>query len=359
MSKGLEIYACSGVGATEEQKQLTYYLEGTQTATNTQAQNNLLSYLNEKNTELEYLCATDSERAQCLNMMDLYAVCFYFASAYKQDTDRLRKVGYILSSYVDNGRFSGKSSKIADHDKIIGAIIDEVEQYSGDVMEVDTTFSLWFFDNVLALNKVGLTAEQQQAGAAALTEPINGTNEYGDLSQYFNKAGSYFLYLYFTDEQMKRLPRIFAIKRRKQQEVYNYCLNIFTQIYGDEAAMQRIIRNGIIQDYKATPEEVVDKIMGDPKQGIGFVLTTNVIIAIVLAVAAVVGAAILGVIEYAKAIQVAKYTVPDDTNSGVPEAEIRQWVERRNSNNNMWLLAGIGSLAFVLLSNSKGKHKRK
>lgn len=362
MNKGLEIYACSGVGATDEEKKLTYYLEGTNTATNTQAQNNLLTYLNEQNTALAYLCKNDSERAKCLNMMDLYAVCFYFAGLYKNDTDKLKDVGYILSAYIDNGRFSSKSADIQEHDNLLGTIIDEIEQYNtADVMAVDTTFVRWYFDNVLALNQVGLTAEQQQAGEEVLKNAVSGTDEYGDLSQYFNKSGSYFLYLYFTDEQIKKLPRIFAIKRRKQHELYNYCLKVFTSIYGDEQAMQRIIRNGIIQDYKETPEEVVNDIYGGGIKGVGE-LATSIIIAIVFAVAAVLAATILGIINYAQAIQVAKYTVPEDAESGIPDSEVEDWVNKRNSqksSSNIFLLAGLGSLAFVLLKGSKRGKKRK
>lgn len=359
MSKKLEIYACSGIGATDEQKKLTYYLEGTNTATNTQAQNNLLTYLNEKNTELIYLCSTDEERARCLNMMDLYAVCFYFAGEYKHDEQLLKNVGYIVSAYIDNGRFSSKSHDIQEHDIILGSILDDIERFNpNDVMEVDSAFVRWYFDNVLVLNKVGLTPEQQEAGNAVLNGSVSGTSDYGDISEYLNNAGSYFLYLYFTDEQIRHLPRIFAIKQRKQKEVYNYCLKVYSSIYGDENSLRRILRNGIISEYRESPENVVNKIYGKTK-GVGFILTTKAIIAIVFAVAAVIGATILGVIDYAKAIQVAKYTVPEDTNSGIPNKEVEEWVNRKNKSNNIWLLAGLGSLAFVLLSSSRGNKKRK
>lgn len=359
MNKQLAIYACSGVGDGEE-RTLQYYLEGTNTLTNTQAQNMLLLYINEQYTALQHLCKTDEERALCLNRMDLYAVCFYFSVQYKQDQQRLANVGYILNEYIENGKLSISSVKIADHDVQVGAIIDLVEAYDQTkVVQRNTTFTSWYNRVVASRNFTGLTAEQQEQGEAALK---NGavSGDYGDISKYLNDAGEYFLYLYFTDEQIKKLGSRFRIKAKKQQEVYNYCKRIFVQLYGTEDDMKRIIRNGIIQRFNATPEEVVDSIMNRTGTGEGVgELAVTVAVAIVLAVATVVALAIAGVINAVQAVQVAKYTVPTDTDSGVPSDELDDWVNSKKSSSTTAIYAGLGALAFWLLSKSKKKKKHR
>lgn len=358
MKKGLAIYACSGVGDNEE-KTLQYYLEGTNTVANTQAQNSLLLCINEQYTALRYLCETEDDRKLCLNRMDLYAVCFYFAQLYQNDQEKLEHVGYILNEYMENGKLAIDSTDLAQHDANVGAIIDLVAAYDQNkAVPRDTTFTNWYFRVVASRNVVGLTAEQQKAAEQALKHDAISGADYGDISKYLNDAGEYFLYLYFTDAELAKLGSRFRIKAKKQKEVYNYCLHIFVQLYGSEEDMKRIIRNGIIQRFNATPEEVVDTIMsGGDIKGVG--IATEVLCAIVLAVATVVCIAVAGIISAVQAVQVAKYTVPEDTDSGVPEDEINDWINSKSKNSAV-LYAGLGVLAAFLLTKGKkkGKHKR-
>lgn len=356
MSKGLAIYACSGVGDNEE-KTLQYYLEGTNTVANTQAQNTLLLYINEQYTALRHLCETDDDRKLCLNRMDLYAVCFYFAQLYQNDQQALENVGYILNEFTENGKLSISSTSMEEHDAQVGTIIDLVAAYDQTkIVPRDTTFTQWYSRVVTSRNVVGLTAAQQQRAEQALKQGVSGA-DYGDISKYLNDAGEYFLYLYFSKEQLAKLGSRFRIKAKKQQEVYDYCKRVFVQLYGSEDDMKRIIRNGIIQRFNATPEEVVDSIMnGKEVKGVG--IATEVILMIVAAVATVVLVAIAGIINAVQAVQVAKYTVPTDTDSGVPSDELDDWVNSKQANS-MVLYAGLGLLALVLLKkNKKGKHKR-
>lgn len=356
MNKGLAIYACSGVGDNEEKK-LQYYLEGTNTIANTQAQNTLLLYINEQYTALRHLCETEDDRKLCLNRMDLYAVCFYFAQLYQSDQQALENVGYILNEFVENGKLSISSTNLEEHDAQVGAIIDLVAAYDKNkVVQRDTTFTKWYSRVVLSRNVVGLTNAQQQRAEQALKQGVSGA-DYGDISKYLNDAGEYFLYLYFSSAQLAKLGSRFRIKAKKQKEVYDYCKRIFVQLYGSEDDMKRIIRNGIIQRFNATPEEVVECVMNGKGEGVGE-LAVTVAVAIVLAVATVVGLAIAGIINAVQAVQVAKYTVPTDTDSGVPSDELDDWVNSKQTNS-MVLYAGLGVLAlFLLKKNKKGKHKR-
>lgn len=360
MNTKLAIYACSGVGDTSGgDRTLTYYLEGTNTASNTQAQNNLLSMLNESNTTLNYLCTTDEQRAKVLSSMDLYAVCFYFAEEYKDDHSKLEAVGCVINDCLDSGMFNTTSPDVEEHDQSVTALIEYILAYDLEqVAARDTFFVKWYNENVLSLNKVGLSKRQQEEGEKALQESINGTDDqYGDISTYLNDAGSYFLYLYFTDEQIKQLPRIFRIKRRKQQEVYNYCLKVFTDVYGTQDSMNRIIRNGIIQDYKDTPENVVNTIYKSrgkgADKGVSGPITWQVIVAIIAAITMLLMTVILGVINYAKAIQVAKYTVPENADTAVPDDEVQNWIDSKNKSNRFWLIGGVSALALVLMRSKR------
>lgn len=349
MSNKLKIYACSGIG---DQDQLTYWLDDTRTSSNTQAVNNLLSMINEKLSELYYLQLDKTAQIERYNAIDLLVVCLRFAKRYAGQSDLLRHAGRIIGSYAASGSFdtndTSDDSRSAHLDSLFEAILADLD--NGKNTKSDPEFDRWFEQQVVALNHIGLSAAQIAAADqwAADQEQHVGATDYGDISEYLNNSQDYFLYLYIPDSEVGSWSRNIQIKRKKQQEVYQYCLKIFRQIYGDEAAMQRIIRASIIRTFKATPEQVISKMKQSGAVG-DFGISE--IIAIVTAVIAAVAAVIGSVLDYCAKVAVAKYSQPVDAESGIPDQDdFGQYSSKKSP----ILLFGLGALLLYILS---GKRK--
>ncbi len=71
--------------------------------------------------------------------------------------------------------------------------------------------------------KVGLDEKQRKIVTNVLEKKIavSGTAQ-GDLAEHIDKAGTYFLYTYFTEDQLNQLPRYFRSKAKGQKRIYEY-----------------------------------------------------------------------------------------------------------------------------------------
>ena len=348
MSNKLKIYICSGVGDTESPIQFT--TEGTSAASNTQAMNKLLSLINMCAADSQLLTASPEEKQECLRDMDIYSVCFYFARLYRNDRQKLMESGYAIARYIDDGRFNLYSVKLDEHGERVDSIIDGVQQLidSEKYDQKEGLFIDWWKKEIVDGSVVGLSQSQIDAvenieKKAAISG--NDWRENGDLNKYLNDAGSYFLYTYLTPEQLKRLPFVFAVKRKKQLEVYEYCKQAFVPIYGTEADLQRVISTGIKNKFKETPEDVCNDIING-KTGIG--IATEIIVAIISAVVTILTALIPVILNVCAAIAAEKYTVPEDPSAGIAtEADFEDWEPKKN-NTLLWI-AGAAALALLLL----------
>ena len=100
MSGKLKIYACSGIGSTDAQKRVGYWLDGTNTLSNTQAVNTLLARINEK-----YIAATrltdigKGEKIALLNDVDLLQVALEAAG--KRLAPYQDRVTLVHSNFCD------------------------------------------------------------------------------------------------------------------------------------------------------------------------------------------------------------------------------------------------------------------
>ncbi len=122
-------------------------------------------------------------------------------------------------------------------------------------------------------------------------------------------CAEYFLYIFIPENELAKYNATIYKKRQGQLKTYAYVRELFVgHNYGTEAQLLEIIRSGIEKTFGAPVETVLYEIRVGKRQGIG--LATEVIIAIISAVVSVVLAVISGVIEYAKSVNVAKYTAP-------------------------------------------------
>ena len=259
---GLKIYACSGIGDTQE---MQYWSDNTNIAANTQAVNTLLSLINLTYAEATCLRISDKEKIEKLNKIDLYTVCLQAAYKYKDDPVELHHAGVVIGSMVRSGAFNYNNLNLKKRDTHLDILLETAEDAMPRYSEVvsDPEFMAWYFDHVEVRNKVGLTKAEQKRGQEALNEiavsgigEADGWEKDASISEYLLNASDYFLYLFFTDEQLKDLSYAITTKRRIQYSMYDFCKSVFTKLYGSEDEMLNIIRTGIIQESGDTPENL-------------------------------------------------------------------------------------------------------
>lgn len=281
MADRLKIYACSGIGENaESQEQLwEYWNDNTDCISNTQAVNTLLLLINRNYIEITRLAGmTREDKIANLNDIDVYVLCLHAAQHCAQHYKNLEKAGKVIGDMILNGAFDKQSLNAVERDANLDSLFDKFEElYSGDhELSENPEFEAWFNENVVARNKVGLSSIAQATVKKSLkTAKIGVSGDYtenADLAKYFADSGTYFLYTYFTDEQLAKLPRIFAKKKRLQMKTYNYCKSLYVDVYGSEAEMREIIRMDIVNRFEQEPESVCAGIVSGDVRPIGLIL---------------------------------------------------------------------------------------
>lgn len=321
MSGKLKIYACSGIGSTKSGA-YDYWTDNTATISNTQAVNTMLALINRNRIEVLRLQGlTDADKCELLNDIDLYVLCMAAARNYADDNKKLLYAGVVIGNMVDERKFSSFESLDNDErDAHLDALLETMYQRVSDEQETSKSkgFIDWYERMIIRRNKVGLTTEQQQKARKSLKlkKGIKGIGagdwtENSDLAEYLTKGSEYFLYLYFTDEQLAKLPAVFKIKAKLQKQTYDYCKQLFVDVYGSEDAMQEIIYAGIVDYNGHTPEEVCEKIAKDGKPIGSLVWTVADIIAVISACLTFLLGVITAICTSVAQTNVAKYGALD------------------------------------------------
>lgn len=330
MANKLNIYACTGIGDTEDpQGGYTFWTNGTNPVDNTQAQNTLLSLINTLNVEVLYLKGlTDTEKIARLNEISLYGYCLNVVTNYRKDGKMMQSAGYAIAHMIDEGKFNCDSLDNAVRKEFNTRLLEEKVD-ADDMMrygEANPNFVEWWNEVIIPRNKVGFTQEQRNTVRRAekqLSSGISGNDNWvndTNISNYLLNAALYFTYYYLTEEQLSKLPKIFRRKHNVQAKTYYMCSGYFVGVYGGVAEMDNIIRSGIIKEYGYTPEEVCASIVaGDnkvkPVNGNGGVhevaaavtMTAAEIASIIVAAITAVATIIVTIIECVKTCVSAKY----------------------------------------------------
>ena len=351
MSK-LKIYACSGVGDAGKVQEPAFTTEGTNAITNTQAMNKLLSLINMCVANAQLVGTTPEEIMLCYQDMDIYAVCFYFAQLYAGNNAKLQEAGYAINKYMEDGRFKISSSDMSAHSERVDEIIDGVQALidNEDYDRKDSSFISWWNKDILPYNTIGLPEnirekleQMQKTNAAAPSRRGASWQSNEDLNTYLNDGGTYFIYTYFTDAQLRQLPAVFRIKKKKQMEVYQYCKEAFVPIYGTEADMRRIIANSIKMKFHTTPEDLChDIVTGNAPEGVGEPISA--IISAIASLITVLVTLLSVILSYCAQIVAAKYTTPDDPSAGIAEeSDFEGWEPQKKNRFWLWLAGGIAA----------------
>lgn len=364
MADKLKIYACSGIGDSEnaaQPKMLGYWLDSTNTISNTQAVNSLLVQINSNRIKAYRLqTITAAAKIDCLNRMDFYYVCLLAARRFEKDNEALYRAGAVIAKMYDDGMFLDLN--LDDRETHLAELIAHANSAfdSDETIEfVNKTIEAWWNKSVIARNKNGLNFGQQQNLRKALkksAEKISGIGAVDeswkddpDLAKYLNKGSEYFLYLYYTEDQLKKLPAIFRIKKEKQMTTYNYCKQLFVDVYGTEEDMQDIIYHGIMDYFGATPEEVCNDIIKGKIKPVG--IATEVIVALIGAAVTLITGIITAICSMVAQTNIAKYGALDEeiVNSSVPNEDDYNDVNWNPTKKSNWLLLAVAGIAAVLL----------
>ena len=341
MSGKLKIYACSGIGSTDEAKSpVGFWTDGTNTLSNTQAVNTILARINLLNVEVCRLkTLSKEEKIARLNSIDVLCVCLEAAKRFADNNEQLYHAGEIISVMYAQNAFnfdSTNSDKRGEHLDELIAKFNEAMEDTHEITGVNPEFMSWWQETVMERNIVGLNFGQQQNARKAIKkgiETIKGIGvvdwskynngawlENADLAELLTAGADYFLYTYFTQEQLEKLPSVFRLKARKQMQTYNYCKQLFVDNYGSEQDMQRIIQAGIIDSLEQTPDEYCAGIVEQYKtKGIGeFVFLGLVgaaavekLIELLSVIATLLGTIIAAICACVKDTNVAKYGAID------------------------------------------------
>lgn len=365
MADKLKIYACSGIGDAEsaaQPKMLGYWLDGTNTISNTQAVNSLLVKINSNRIKAYRLQTLSvAGKIDCLNRMDFYYVCLLAARRFEKDNEALYRAGAVIAKMYDDGMFLDLN--LDDRETHLAELIayansafdsDEAVEFTNKNLEE------WWNNDIIARNKNGLNFGQQQNLRKALkksAEQISGIGEVDeswkddpDLAKYLNKGSEYFLYIYFSENQLKKLPAVFRIKRKKQLTTYNYCKQLFVDKFGTFEDMQDIIYYGIMDYFGATPREVCNDIVKGKIKPVG--IATEVIVALIGAAVTLITGIITAICSMVAQTNIAKYGALDEevVRDSVPaETDYSDLNFTGTSSKSNWLLLAVAGIAAVLL----------
>ena len=369
MANKLKIYACSGVGSVAKQpKGYDYWTDNTSSISNTQAVNTLLSIINLNNAEVLNLKMAKASQIDKLNTIDFCVVCLDAAQRFALDDERLVAAGRAIGAMCDERLFQYESTNNSNRDKHLDGLLATFDYYvQAGKTGGDDDFWAWWNENVQSRNRVGLTTSEQDAVRSAIKKGVSGIGasqlnwqDNAELSQYLNKASEYFLYLYFTEDDLKKLPHKFGVKRRYQEQVYNYCKGLFVKQFGSEEEMQNIIRTGIIGYFHKQPEEVCAAIVsGNYKGEIGPVelvgtITIKELIEIILICAAIVLAIVTMICDAAVKAKTVQYQSLNQQiiDAATPQADDFDGLETSgfSKKTDNWVTVGIivAGLIFLL-----------
>lgn len=345
----LKIYACSGVGKAQPVASVDYWLNNTQTTTNTQAVNTLLARINLAAAEYNNLELPDDEKAKLLDTIDFYAVCLVYANMYKDNLSKLHHAGEVIGRLYELGTFVNTSISNAERDENLDAILDKVDSILSEDITAPDKFMQWWKTTIEDKNKVGMTEKQQKLWSRIAENSGVGYADYNsnkDLSNYLNNGGTYFLYTYLTDKQLKSQSPVIRNKAAIQKRVYQWCKGSFVGVYGSEKDMQDIIRAGIIRDFKDTPENVCASI-SDKNGGIG--LTASAIVSIITALVPLILGIITAICSYCAEVKQAEFAAVDleSAKEGTPNPDDYSGYETTENNLPMLALVAIG--LYILL----------
>lgn len=378
MSNKLKIYACSGIGNAEySNTPIAYWSDNTNMLTNTQAINTLLARINLLNISMSRLQGvTPVERIEYLNNIDMLCVCLDAAKRFKDDNEGLEYAGGVIYKMVMDGMFAFDNLNTDARDAHLDELIAYANEQYNDrtpIANINPEFMQWWNETVVSRNKVGLNFGQQQnvrkvlKKAAETMQGIGAVNDVDwskytkndnwmkdpQLFEWLTNGAEYFLYTYFTQAQLTKLPAVFTEKRIKQLKTYNYCKSLFVVEFGSEEEMQMVIRAGIINVFGKEPEDVCEEIASG-KRSISGVGNLDAIVDVIKFVFEAVVMIVQAICSCVASVQASKYgaldkEVIEKSNASEEDFDGIKFDGNKKDNSKLLTIAAIGAGLLLLL----------
>lgn len=298
MSERLKIYACSGIGDVDTEETYNYWTDNTDTLNNTRAVNSLLIAINGawiRASRFEGL--TDAQRIEYLNLIDLYVVCLEAAKRYAEQPEMLHRAGVVIGAMAHDGLFvydSTNSKKRDAHlDKLIETLNTGIHSDTEYVTEPD--WMNWWKENIEDLNEATFSETEKNKIREAVSG-IGDTNIPTDPMKMLYEAGTYYIYTYFTQAQLNKLPgknrAIVEKKAKYQKQVYNYNLSYCVRVCGSAAKVREVCTQRIEERFGKPINKVIDDMVanGGKIEGVGAIsaAVATILTAIISAVVTIV-----------------------------------------------------------------------
>lgn len=315
MADRLKIYACSGIGDTNTNETYNYWTDNTDTLNNTRAVNSLLIDIN--NAWMRATCfkgLTDAQRLNYLNSVDLYVVCLKAAQQFSNNPEMLHHAGVVIGAMLQAGLFEFKNLNSEARDNHLDDLLETAQSayYSNEKYIAYPDWMAWWRENVEDLNEATFSEAEKSKIRAAIAG-IGDTKIPTDPMQMIREAGTYYLYTYFTQAQINKLPgKNRAIVERKvnyQKQVYNYNLSYCVGICGSSTKVRELCTFNVERQFGKPVSQVIDEMVqnGGKVSGIG-VLTEAAVTTIICAIVA-------GIVQIVVAL-IGKSAAADTTSSG-------------------------------------------
>lgn len=368
MRGALNIYKLSGVPranvankAIKDFGKYKYWNAESVEVDNTIAENYLLSLVNLKICEAENIPQTDAEYIKTLNELDLYIVALEALFSARADVSLIMRTGAVLDAMITKGSFSSDIIKDEERsvnlDKILAefwAMFDAVNLYDFS----DVEFFNWWQKNVVETSYNAMSVEEKERYISYFSSNKVGaisTNSEGGMAEEIINSGSYFLYIFIGDEEIKKYNSKIQKRYKKEVEMYEWCCTMLNGMYSPSQVLT-LARTGVTKNYKATPERVIENLnkgFDGGKIGVADPIswTIEAIIALVSAILTFLASMIASIC----AVVQKKYEQPKQSESGVPQGEdwgnrINLNDENKNSSSTVLLVGGVALLGYYLYS---------
>lgn len=273
--------------------------------------------------EYVLLANTYEEASLDYNKQDLMFLCLMAVDKCGADYDLLARYGRIIGNMIGEGKIYRQYASLDAENAALDNMIDEMyRRAEGDEFCDNTDFLDWYTEKVLAYN-----CYKNYDGTITYDRPklVAGLSGLGGDSDTFSSqmvdSGGYMLYqLNEPSDVYDGCVDEYAMRRKLKEQDSNleWLANSGTNLTRDSILVNA--RQGIARDTKMRPKEALDSMKrGEGLNGMGFVITSTVVtaiiyavIAIISAIAAIVTAAINGRAEVFAAKL--KATAPSDEN---------------------------------------------
>lgn len=342
-----QISRLSGIGATEDI--YTPYMADTYFWDNTIAENYLFSELDYLNTYLNIY----PESREYLNQLDRVVVAYNLYQRSKGYEELMKRAGRVLQTMEDQNMFTlatiDEESRTANLGKLIESAIDML--LDNTTLSESGVYVDWWQTQIASKDYSGLSQAdidnyKNKVGIGGKEEAKNA------LLADMQKSAPYFLYLYLGEEWVRtnrnKYPAIYK-KYKFEKALFDSWVVNANKIL-DKQTIYNNLRSGFLKKTQQTPEQFVNSVIKKHKEINKIGLATEIIVAIISGVTAILLAVAEGIIALCgKSMQ-----SPTNYPSGEPsDYDFDPDSLGNTGNNNIIKFGVIGIIIYTLFKKNK------